>query len=297
MTDMNRLYIIFLVMIILSSCKENTCSTVIELQNQQIGVSSAHNARQLGGYCIDGRHIRQDLLIRTARLSSLSEADSILLADKYKVQCIYDFRGQDEALISPDVIPGDARYVSLSISFGDTGGNSRSNAGSEAEMVKMLLENADNPLVQAMCEKMYDKIFFDEASQEVYRRFFDDLVNTDPEKGAILWHCTQGKDRAGSASAMLLAALGADRDLIMADFRLSKDYYDPLIASIPVETESQRNVIGTLVSANPVLFQKTLDKVDAEYGSLRNYLTECIGVTPEIMDILRERYLEDPAVK
>ena len=50
--------------------------------------------------------------------------------------------------------------------------------------------------------------------------------------------------------------------------------------------------INTLISANPVVFEKTLNKVDAEYGSLRNYLTECIGVTPEMMNILRERYLE-----
>ena len=43
---------------------------------------------------------------------------------------------------------------------------------------------------------------------------------------------------------------------------------------------------------NPEIFSATLDKVDAKYGSLRNYLTECIGVTPEMMSLLRDRYLE-----
>ena len=51
-------------------------------------------------------------------------------------------------------------------------------------------------------------------------------------------------------------------------------------------------VINTLISANPDVFEATLNKVDAKYGSLQNYLTECIGVTPEMMNILRERYLE-----
>ena len=51
-------------------------------------------------------------------------------------------------------------------------------------------------------------------------------------------------------------------------------------------------MINTLISANPEAFEKTLDKVDAEYGSLRNYLTECLGVTPEMMNTLRKRYLE-----
>ena len=113
----------------------------------------------------------------------------------------------------------------------------------------MLLKYADNPMIQDMCTHMYDKIFFEEESQDVYRRFFADLMTVDPEDGAVLWHCTQGKDRAGSASAMLLAALGADRELIMADFCLSKDYYDPMISQIKTETESQKTVINTLLSA------------------------------------------------
>ena len=86
-----------------------------------MGITSAHNARQLGGYRIGSRTIRKDLLLRTARLSSLSEEDSLLLNDRYRVQCIYDFRGQEESLTSPDVIPGDARYVPLSLSFGSSG--------------------------------------------------------------------------------------------------------------------------------------------------------------------------------
>jgi protein-tyrosine phosphatase len=263
----------------------------IELNNQLIGITSAHNARQLGGYHIGRKKIKEDLLIRTASISGLSEADSALLADKYKVQRIYDFRGQAESQASPDIIPGNAGYLSLSIPFTGTESPSVHNQSQE-EMIKMLLAYADNPLVQDMCKNMYDKIFFEESSHEVYRKFFSDLLSLDPEDGAVLWHCTQGKDRAGSASAMLLAALGADKDLIMADFTLSKDYYDPMTSRIPVETDVQRNVINTLISANPEAFEKTLDKVDAEYGSLRNYLTECLGVTPEMMNILRKRYLE-----
>jgi protein-tyrosine phosphatase len=189
------------------------------------------------------------------------------------------------------VIPGNARYLSISLPFADKERSSVSFSSNE-EMIGMLLKYADNPMIQDMCTHMYDKIFFEEQSQEVYRRFFADLMTVDPEDGAVLWHCTQGKDRAGSASAMLLAALGADRELIMADFCLSKDYYDPKVAMIKTENETQANVINTLISANPVIFEATLDKVDERYGSLRNYLTECIGVTPEMMEVLRERYLE-----
>jgi protein-tyrosine phosphatase len=278
-------------MILSCSCQTDVQEEELELKNQLIGITGAHNSRQLGGYQIGNKKIKNDLLLRTAAISGLTEADSVLLADKYRVQRIYDFRGKNEAMTSPDVIPGNAGYLSLSISF-DVSENVSEKKQSQEEMIMMLLQNADNPLVQDMCDHMYDKIFFDEASQDVYRRFFADLVSLDPEDGAVLWHCTQGKDRAGSASAMLLAALGADRDLIMADFTLSKNYYDSFVAKIPVKNDTQSKVLNTLISANPVIFEQTLDKVDAKYGSLRNYLTECLGVTPEMMETLRDRYLE-----
>ena len=289
------LSIIISIMVMLVSCQTNVVEEQkIELKNQLIGLTSAHNARQLGGYQIGSRRIKDNLLLRTAKISELSKEDSTLLCDKYKVQCIYDFRGKEESLSAPDVIPGKARFLSLALSF--TGEESESGTDTkfenEEQMIGMLLQYADHPSVQAMCTSMYDVIFFEQSSLEVYRKFFADLLTVKPEDGAVLWHCTQGKDRAGSASAMLLAALGADRELIMADFILSKDYYDPIAVKIKTETESQKKVINTLISANPVVFEATLDKVDGKYGSLRNYLTECIGVTPEMMDVLRNRFLE-----
>ena len=286
-------YVIVCAMVMLVSCKTDKVEEQkIELKNQLVGLTSAHNARQLGGYRIDKKSVKENLLLRTAKISELSEADSILLCEKYKVQCVYDFRGKEESLSAPDVVPGKARYLSLALSF--SGGESQLNVKleSEEQMIGMLLQYAEHPSVQAMCTSMYDLIFFEESSQEVYRRFFADLLTVNPEEGAVLWHCTQGKDRAGCASAMLLAALGADHELIMADFILSKDYYDPMVSQVKTETEAQKTVINTLISANPEIFGATLDKVDAKYGSLRNYLTECIGVTPEMMKVLRDRYLE-----
>jgi protein-tyrosine phosphatase len=289
---MIRYILISFMMTLFCACQTNQSDEAIELNKQQIGITSIHNARQLGGYRIGDKHIKDGLLLRTARLSGLSAEDSTLLADRYRVQCIYDFRGQEESLTAPDVIPGSSRYMNLSISLDEGGDRSAFKTDSEAEMIGMLLKYADNPMIQDLCAHMYDKILFEESSQEVYRRFFADLVTVNPEDGAVLWHCTQGKDRAGCASALLLSALGAERELIMADFNLSKEYYDPYVETINIENEIQSHVINTLISVNPVVFEEALDKIDERYGSLRNYLTECIGVTPEMMEILRERYLE-----
>lgn len=287
---MKRILIFFSMISLLSSCGNDNNNVTLDYQNQQLGLTSIHNARQLGGYVIGEKQIKQNLLLRTASLATLSADDSLVLAEKYNVQRVYDFRGQKEALSAPDVVPGNASHLSLAISFEGTENASAAKEGKD--MLMMLVENADNPAIQDLCENMYDKIFFDEVSNQAYRMLFADLVTLDPANGAVIWHCTQGKDRAGSASAMILAALGADRELIMEDYKLSKVYFDPFIEHIPVQNDTQRNVLNTLISANPALFEKTLDKVDATYGSLRNYLTECLGVTPEMMETLREKYLE-----
>lgn len=286
--------IIVCLAILLVSCDSNVDNKMQQLilKDQLIGLENVNNARHLGGYRIGRKTIKDNLLLRTAKLSDMTVADSTLLCEKYKVQCIYDFRGQDETISEPDIIPGNARYLSLSISFSEGNSQSGTGNGNKEDVIKLLLENAEHPAIQNMCANMYDIIFFEESSQEVYRKFFADLVNLNPEDGALLWHCTQGKDRAGCASAMLLAALGAERDIIMADFILSKDYYDPMTSQIKTQTETQRNVINTLISANPVIFEASLDKIDQKYGSLRNYLTECIGVTPQMMETLREKYLK-----
>ena len=262
----------------------------LNLENQLIGIENAHNARELGGYRIGNKVVREDVLLRSGKLSNLSGKDSALLCDKYNVQCIYDFRGAEEVAADPDVIPAGARHLPLSISFSGSGSQSGVNYGSQEEIIKMLLENAEHPAIQNMCTTLYELIFFEESSHEVYRKFFADLVGVNPREGALLWHCTQGKDRAGCASAMILAALGAERSLIMADYILSQDYYAPMVARIPVQTEAQKRVINTLIGANPEIFEAALDKIDAQYGSFTNYLKECIGVTEQMMETLREKY-------
>lgn len=274
----------------MSSCVKNQNIT-LSFESQQVGLESVHNARQLGGYVIGDKKVKMDLLLRGGALAGLSSADSSILADNFRLQRIYDFRSASEITSSPDIIPGDAQHYALPIDFSQ-GGSQSVNLSSKEEILSFLLENAENPRIQELCYTMYDNILLEESSQEVYRKFFKDLVALDPEDGAVFWHCTQGKDRAGCASALLLAALGADRELIMADYALSNEYYAPSVAKIPCSTDAQKLVIGTMIGANPSVFAATLDKVEAKYGSIREYMTQCLGVTSEMMAKLASNYLE-----
>ena len=116
---MRQISIFICCIIFFVSCETNVSKDMqnLNLGDQLIGIENAHNARQLGGYRIGNKVIREDVLLRAGKLSKLSGADSTLLCDKYKVQCIYDFRGAEEIVSDPDVIPAGARHLSLSISF------------------------------------------------------------------------------------------------------------------------------------------------------------------------------------
>lgn len=281
--------------LLLTSCMNDNSvkgTQNLVLSEQLIGLENSHNARQLGGYVIDGKKIKDGLLLRSAHLASLSPADSALLSDKYRLQRIYDFRSAKEIESSPDILPGKATSYSLSIDFTKNEDAANMPEMNQEQIIQLLLDYAELDQIQELCANLYNTIFFEQKSQDSYRLFFEDLLKQDPKNGAVLWHCTQGKDRAGVASALVLAALGADRELIIKDFALSKDYYDQKVSNIPIETEAQKTVINTLLSANPDLFERALDRIDEEYGSIINYMNECLGVTSEMINTLRNNYLE-----
>ena len=86
----------------------------------------------------------------------------------------------------------------------------------EFDLNKVIVYAAFNEKAQKIAQEMYFNLLFEPECQAQYAEFFRQVVNT--EEGCILYHCTQGKDRTGIASALLLSALGASRETIVFDF-------------------------------------------------------------------------------
>lgn len=261
------------------------------LEDQLLALYSVQNARQLGGYRIGGKMVKRNRLLRSGALSRLTREEAEVLHDRFHLEHVYDFRSEAERQAAPDVLPEGTGYMGLGAPLADIKLPETIELKDVGSIVRYLLENAEEPWLQEICAQLYDKLLLDEAQQQVYRRFLEDLAGLPDDTGAVLWHCTQGKDRTGCASALLLAVLGADRNLIVQDFSLSAMYYAPMVARLPVRTVEQRNVVQTLISANTRLFEASLDHVDRHYGSLDAYLEQCLGVTEAMKQRLRKRYL------
>ena len=75
---------------------------------------------------------------------------------------------------------------------------------------------ARDPDGAAQMRSLYPIMVSVEHSVQHYRKFFEILLRH--EEGALLYHCTMGKDRVGTATALILSALGVPRETIYADY-------------------------------------------------------------------------------
>ena len=87
------------------------------------------------------------------------------------------------------------------------------------------------------------------ASEEFAAGVVKGLVFLSQKEAPYLVHCTEGKDRAGFASMLLAALMGATEEEIVADYMTSYvNYYhiDPVAEAAKYEMIAQKNVIEML---------------------------------------------------
>jgi len=274
-----------------------------EFKQQFIPVRGIVNARDLGGYIMqDCRRLRDGAFIRTAHMADATDADLQYLSS-LPVAKVIDFRKDEEKKGKDDrMVPG-AEYICLVI---DASGNLVKQATEDEKRLftghkqfdikKFMIMAAFNSMAQRIAQQMYPNLFFDPDCQNQFKEFFRLILET--EKGAVLYHCTQGKDRTGIASAMILAALGASRETIIADFDATNRVYEKEVrrccrnVRLMGGKEAEIETVKAFLGANTDNFIKTLDRIDQEYGSMEAYLKGPIGLTDNDILTLRERYLE-----
>lgn len=281
-----------------------SCSNAPEIQDgRYLPVKGIVNARDLGGYVTaDGRTVRTGMLLRAASLADAKDADLQYLAG-LPVKEVIDFRMDFELNGRQDrIIPG-AGYIRIPVNSSA----GVSTEGSEEDLrkirsqksfdvSKLILLAAFNEKAQEMARRLYPNMVLQPECQEQFAAFLQRVV-ADGDDGAILFHCTQGKDRTGLASAYLLAALGVDRETIIADFDATNRAYEKDVRRLSRQVrllggkDAEVEVVRSFIGANTDNFVKTLDLIDGRYGSMTEYLTGPLGLSPEDMETLKNRYL------
>lgn len=281
-------------------------STIPEVWAQQfLPVSGIVNARDLGGYKMEnGQFIRKEALLRSAHLADATSADVSYLS-QLPVELVADFRMDLEKTGKMDKIISGARYANFPInaagpatSHASEKDKKRMSRKKSFNIKRIILFAAFNDQAKKIARDMYPTIMNYPDCQGQMSAFLHEVVKSG-DNGAILFHCTQGKDRTGVASALLLAALGASRETIVADFDVTNHIYAKdvkrftRLVKLLGGKEEEVAVVKAFLGANTENFIKTLDQIEAKYGSLIGYLKGPMGLTDQDLETLRARYLVD----
>ncbi len=112
-------------------------------------------------------------------------------------------------------------------------------------------------------------------------------------RGGAVYHCAAGKDRTGVISAVLLGALGVPDDLIVADYALSAERIDAIIArimSMKGYEDALKHMPEDTLHARPETMEKVVSEIAARYGSMEGYLRDA-DVDDSVLERLRAKCL------
>lgn len=238
----------------------------MNLQSRRIYLKNAFNVRDIGGYGTrDGGLVKWNLLFRADGLSALDGADWQLLRER-NIKTILDLRSLSETKTLGYAVPEDMTYAHCPLQREDidvrdplAGARNAFGRSLTQGYLGMVGENTDL-LAAALAQ-----------------------VTQGLERGAVLFHCTAGKDRTGVLAAVILYLLGVYDEDIVADYQVSYTYNKKGVNLLLKDMPQMEKIRPFLYSA-PETMETLLDyfkEVDME-GILKEN-----GYTEEKTELLR----------
>lgn len=267
-------------------------SDTLRSYRRLLPLEGGSNFRDLGGYPTeDGRTVKRGLLFRSGAMTGLTEADAVYL-EQFGFQAVVDLRSTEELDLYPNRWARGAGvnylhhpYSMLNL-MRDQGAEIGSAQGDYSPMYR------------------YMQVFL----KPQLSLYFDTLL---AGKVPAVVNCSAGQDRTGVTSALLLTALGVERELVIEDYLLSTDFRRPGVerGDVDLEEAAETNAFAammlqhgggtrderpnSLVTPQGVPFITfTLDAIEQSHGSVAAYLEQELGVDATALERLRGLYLE-----
>lgn len=264
----------------------------------KINLQGVCNARDLGGISTPYGTVCRNRLIRSGALNEATAQDVVTLQNA-NLQRIIDLRTSAEMANSPDVtIPGVA-VTNVSVLPATTFGISYNSLDGQtiATMLQAGMQRMANrnETPSEHMRLLYARFVNTEYCRHKYGEFLQILANR-PTNGATLWHCSAGKDRVGTCTALLLHCLGANDKQIMDDYLATNEQSYASNVSImakirPFVTDEMLQLVDKLLTVDESYLQTFWTEIASQYGNVDNFVAEC-GVTAQDVENLRKNYLE-----
>ncbi len=270
------------------SCGPKTCWKV-SLGSQSLQMDRIRDARDFGCYHTeDGRYIKSGLLLRSAALEEASESDLEDFSDQYQVGTVIDLRSEAEQAQYPDRTIAGAVHVSCPIdpiAFPD-----------DSDILQARLQHGSHYADQ-IAENYYTWLCTDPSAQASYRAIFHQLLRSGGK--AVLLHGQNGKDRTGFGAALILSALGVDRETIEADYLISNESYADEIHKTNEAVQNRYPLLGSEAGSqqgktkgvDAAWLRAAFSVIDSRYGGVSAYLKNQMGLSQTELAKLRSVYL------
>ena len=260
------------------------------MNTRKIEFEEIRNCRDLGTLVNrEGRRIKKGRLIRSAQLSNATENDLAKL-EAMNLKKVVDLRTVLEVTHSPDICPETAEYVHNYIFAENRDGISHDKEEERQGPPDPAQFNMINAYRHLMSEPVCVRHF---------GRALRTIMEHDYSDGCVLWHCSEGKDRCGLLSAFVLTVLGVDEDVIREDYLLTNEVNGPRAEYFYNMYKENGRSEADCIAVRDVFLAKeeylnvALDTIYENYGTMDNFVSEGLGISPELIDRFRAQILED----
>ena len=251
-------------------CANAMGSTSSETRKDEMGavlsLQGTKNTRDLGGYVAENKKItKENVFLRSDNTNNLSESDIQQLKEKHNLKYVVDLRYSSEIDSAPDKLSDieGVTYYNIPLYI------------LKEQMKELIKGNID--LGDAYIKSLDQK--------DTVKNIFDTFANID--EGSLLFHCTNGKDRTGTVSALLLGLCGVAHDDIINNYSLT---YELIKDSESVKKGIKKYGTDTIFRSSPEYMEKFLKHIKEQYGSTKHYLITC-GVSQENIDKIIDKFI------
>ena len=238
------------------------------------------------------------MLFRSEQLVSVTESDIAVLKGR-GIGAIVDFRSEVEQAETPDPRIEGVQNISIPVIQDVRAGITRDKK-SKLAIIKMLARGGDDldEFVTSYMRDMYRAFIADEFSARQYGRFVDEVIACGERGRAVLWHCSGGKDRAGFATAVVLGALGASWDDIVADYLKTNENLPAVEGQLKASVGKllpmggKRDAVRKFFLADRSYMEVARETAEERYGSFDGYLEKGLGIDAVKKARMRELFVE-----
>lgn len=256
------------------------------------------NLRDLGGIpCEGGKPLRSGIIFRSDFLTKASQEDCRKISEQLHVDEIIDLRTCLELKEKPDAVVAGAEYIHIPIFEESVIGITHETGSDYGTFIR---HSHDREAIRAFIPDMnqvYGYVMTDDAIIEKMAQAIRRVVDNVLAGKVSLFHCSEGKDRAGALAALLLSLLGADEKDIFADYEATnrvvkkKARLNTVLVFLLKRDALAAKKIWRASIADPAYIKLSFDVIKNRFGSMDNFFVQAAGISDELRSQFRSKAL------